>query len=224
MAFAVSWLGANAGVLLALVAILVAWWIYRSQQSGERRGVLDGVDAELRLHASWVSAPYQFDCWPSSDTWWAKERLSDLSNRQPVPLVNRLSTVAIDAAIAQGPALFINPQLVYALVQYRQRAEQLNQLIDNAMSFQSSTELWKDRPVPELIEHFAFATAWIHWIGIGSLNNPENRDGAHRHFVIAAIELEREKNAGWLPRLAWFCYGHTWRRPKRPPLIQVGGP
>lgn len=216
---AFAWIGSNTGLLLAILGIVVAWWIYRSQQSAARRGVLDGLTAELSLHASWVGHSYRFEEWPSADTWWSKEELAKLA---PVPLVNRLSTVAIDAAIAQGPSLFINPQLVFALVQYRQRAEQLNQLIDNATGVQQSPDLWLKTPNSELMEHFAQVTAWIHWIGIGTLNDRINRDGAHRHFVAAALQLERERSAGLWSRFAWFSYGRTWARASLPARVQIG--
>jgi len=126
-------------VLAAAVAsVLLAWWSWRKQQSTQRRGVLAGVLAELRLHEGWVGTPYQMGCWPLPDDphgWWGRERL--MTGRDHVPLVHKLSTVATDTAIQGGPALFINPQLVDTLVGSRQRVGQLNQLIDNAMAFQS---------------------------------------------------------------------------------------
>lgn len=102
-----SWINSNLGTILAIAGIVAAWWIYRSQQSAARRGVLDGLVAELSLHAWWVAPSYRFDVWPEPPAWWSKEQLA--ARHGPVPLVNRLSTVATDAGIAQGPALFINP-------------------------------------------------------------------------------------------------------------------
>jgi hypothetical protein len=122
VAIVVGWLG----TFLALIAIAVAWWIYRSQQAAARQGILDAVSAELTLDRSWVGGPYKPGDWPDPADpagWWARDRLRDMKEHSP--FVNKLSTVAVDAAIAQGPALFINPMLVVALVQYRQRAAQL---------------------------------------------------------------------------------------------------
>jgi hypothetical protein len=176
VAIVVGWLG----TFLALIAIVVAWWIYRSQQAGARQGILDAVSAELALHRSWVGDGYQPDEWPDPAdpaAWWAPDRLRKMT--QHSPFVNKLSTVAIDSAIAQGPALFINPRLVVALVQYRQRAAQLNQRIDTATAFAAAPELWTARPSPNLVEHFVQLTADIHWGGIG----PADRDGAHRLYL-----------------------------------------
>jgi len=207
VAIVIAWLG----TLLALIAIAVAWWIYRSQQASARQGVLDAVSAELALHRSWVGTGYEPGAWPDPQDpagWWARQRLREM--KEHTPFVNKLSTVAVDAAIAQGPALFINPTLVVALVQYRQRAAQLNQRIDNAMAFAASTELWTARPSPQLVEHFVQLTADIHWGGIG----PADRDGAHRLYCAAVHELEHERNVSRVDWLAWFCFAATWPRLK----------
>jgi hypothetical protein len=124
----VRWAADHVLAILAVVGIAITWWIYHSQQATERRGALAAIRAELDLHHAWVGTPYQPLRWPSADTWWSREQMA----RQPaVGIVNKLSTVAVDAAIDRGPALFINPQLVTALVGYRQRAAQFTQLIDN---------------------------------------------------------------------------------------------
>jgi hypothetical protein len=217
-----SWINSNLGSILAIAGIVAgivaAWWVYRSQQASSRRGVLDGLVAELTLHAWWVAPSYPLMVWPGPDTWWSREQLA---RRQTAPLVNRLSTVAIDAGIAQGPALFINPKLVFALVEYRQRVEQLNQLIDNAASIQQWPDLWGEHPPAQLVDHFAEATAWVHWVGIGTMEDPPNRDGAHRRFRLVADEVERERNAGFWARQSWFWYGRTWSREPQQPLSEV---
>lgn len=205
VAIVVAWLG----TALAFVAIAVAWLIYRSQQASARQGIVDAVSAELALHKWWVGNAYEPGRWPDPNDpagWWAHERLSEM--KQHTPFVNKVSTVAVDAAIAQGPALFINPRLVVALVQYRQRAAQLNQLIDNASAFVAAPELWMTKRHTELVEHFAQLTAAIHWVGIGSAE----QDGAHTHYCVAVHELEHERNVSQLDWLAWFCFGRTGRR------------
>lgn len=217
-----SSLETNVGSILAIVAIVAAWLIYRAQRSSARRGVLDAVDAELRLHAAWLLAEYDAGVWPA-DAWWSRSNLIDAfeAGSQPVMTVNRLSTVAIDNAIAQGPALFINPRLVFALVQYRQRIEQLNQLIDNATVLQQASEIWRKPVDYDLVEHFAMAVAWIHWIGIGTMTPRGNRDGSHTYFIMSRVELEREMGAGRFARWAWFTVGRTWPRENRQPLVAV---
>lgn len=203
-----QWLEANVGTLLAVVAILAAWLIYRIQQDAARSGVLGAIDAELRLHAAWLVAEYDLGGWPV-DAWWTLPNLGAAieSRQQPVLTVNRLSTVAVDSAIAQGPSLFINPRLVLALVQYRQRVEQLNQLIDKATALQQAPELWRQPPDAELLDHFARAVAWIHWIGVGTMTGQGNRDGTHTYFVVARVELEKEI---WSRRLRVGGMVHGW--------------
>jgi hypothetical protein len=216
-------LGADVGTLLAVAAIVTAWLTYRAQQDSARRGVLDAVDVETRMFAAWLATSYDAGVVRASD-WWSPTNLIEAfeSRRQPVQTVNRLSTVAVDNAITQGPTLFINPQLVQALVHYRQRVEQLNQLIDNATVLQQAAELWK-RPLDEdLFKHFALATAWIHWIGIGT-GRPErgNADGAHKYFVLVRVELERELGIRGWDWWAWFLFGRTWPRPEHLPIVEV---
>jgi hypothetical protein len=202
-----KWVGDNAATLVAIAAIVAAWLIYRQQQATERQGLVEAVFAELRLHSAWVGSSYELLCWPPKDIWWSREQMA---TRQPVPLVNRLSTVATDAAIDRGPAMFINPSLVLALVGYRQRVGQFNQLIDNAMAFQASPELWEKGAAGELWDHFAWITAWIHWVGIGGAPGSSNGDGAHAHYAAAIVQLERERRAGRYPRFMWFWLGRRW--------------
>jgi len=52
VAIVVGWLG----TFLALIAIVVAWWIYRSQQAGARQGILDAVSAG-RMVTAWSRIP-----------------------------------------------------------------------------------------------------------------------------------------------------------------------
>jgi hypothetical protein len=107
-----------------VVALLAAWIVYRLQRREEREGVLSGLIAELQLQEDWVGhAGYPAGSWKDhSPKWWA-----DAADA----LVYKLSTVATDNAIQVGPSLFINRDLVRALVQYRQRANQLNQVVDD---------------------------------------------------------------------------------------------
>jgi hypothetical protein len=200
-----DWLGTNVLAIVAFAAIVVAWLIYRRQQSDERQGLLRAIEAELQLHGSWVGNPYQWGCWPPSNVWWSREQL--LKRRQP-GLVYKLSTVAVNAGIERGPALFINPSLVVTLVQYRQRASQLNQLVDLATDLLAAPDMWKRRPSKDMWERYALATADVHWTGIGTAVS----DGAHKHFVQATTELRREQHAGRPARFFWFAFGRTWRR------------
>lgn len=216
---------AAAGTLLAAFAIVAAWLTYRWQQVSARAGVLDLVDAETRMFLAWLVAEYPFGV-ERTGAWWSEVQLRQWigDGLAPVPTVNRLSTVAVDAAIAQGPALFITPDLVYVLIQYRQRIEQLNQLIDNAAALQQAPDLWR-RPLDEhQLKHFAQASAWIHWVGIGV--GPGNAarghpDGAHAFYVLARVAIEREIAVSGIDWWAWFVFGRVQPRQARPPLIQV---
>ncbi|MGA3185039.1 MAG: hypothetical protein ABSE52_10625 [Candidatus Dormibacteria bacterium] len=193
-------------VVLAVVALLVAWGIFREQQSTQRRGVIAGVSAELRLHEPWVGGAYDPNGWPSIEDplgWWARDRL--LEGENPTPLVYRLSTVATDAAIQSGPGLFVNPRLVSALVEYRQRVANLNQMIDNAMALQSGADFWTTRAGSVARAHFAEATARIHWVQIGDANS----DGAYAHFMSVNHELSRERVVGRRAYFLWFWFGRT---------------
>jgi hypothetical protein len=219
-------LGTDAGTLLAAGAIIVAWLTYRAQQDTARRGVLDALDVETRMFLAWLGAQYDVGA-ERRDAWWSSRNLRQAleSGEQPVLTVNRLSTVAIDNAITQGPALFINLDLVFALVQYRQRVEQLNQLIDNATVLQQGPDLWKRPLDADVFRHFALSTAWIHWVGIGT-GDPKrgNADGAHVHFLKARFELEREIAIAGLDWWSWFIFGRTWPRQKRSPIVEVVKP
>jgi hypothetical protein len=184
--------------------------------------VLDGLRAELNRHRSWVGVGYEPGNWPDPKDplgWWARERLREM--KESTPFVNKLSTVAIDAAIAQGPALFINRSLVVALVQYRQRVSHLNQLVDNALAFAASTELWRTKP-PEhpLADHFAELTAAIHWVGVGT----SDRDGAHAWYIVATVQLMREVKVRRFDWLAWFWVGRTLPRPKAENTLEPNPP
>lgn len=213
-------LGADLGALLALVGIVGAWVTYRAQQDSAHRGVLDALDEETRLHAFWLLNEYKVGVWPEN-AWWTRENLAAAieKNEQPVLTVNRLATVAVDNAIAQGPALFINPGLVLALSHYRQRLEQFNTLVDNAMALQQSPDLWRTPLDPRLLQHFAYATAWIHWVGIGD----QARGGAHSLFVIARGEFESEQRTTVSEWFMWFVFGRTQPRVMRKPLVLSSG-
>jgi hypothetical protein len=196
------------GVFATFGALVVAWWIYRSQQRTQRRGLLLALAAELGLHHSWVGTPYQPDCWPAPGVpggWWSREQL--VRRNQP-GIVYKLSTVAVDAGIEHGPALFINPTLVVALVRYRQRAAQFNQLIDIAADLLAVPDMWRRRASKQIWERYALTIAEVHWKGIGTTVT----DSAHRHFIQVMHELNRERGASRAARLFWFLVGRTWQR------------
>lgn len=86
-----------------------------------------------------------------------------------------------------------------------------NQLIDNAMAFQASPELWKKRAPSELCGHFAWITARIRWVGIGGPPGTANGDGAHTHYAAAIVQLDRERQASRFAKFMWFWFGRRWR-------------
>src|SRR3989442_13075340 len=126
-----------------IVALLAAWVVYRLQRREEREGVLSALIAELQMHEAWVgNKGYPNDSWANSaPKWWGGMQPGKVDN-----VVYKLSTVATDSAIQVGPSLFINRALVRALVNYRQRAQQLNQMIDDMAAFRAKAELWLPPP------------------------------------------------------------------------------
>src|SRR5205814_1465672 len=81
---------------LALIGVLLVWVVYRASQWSERDGVIRGLEAELNMHQGWVGGAYSED---------------DRGSWDADYMVYKLSTVAIDNAIARGPGLFINRDL-----------------------------------------------------------------------------------------------------------------
>jgi len=128
----IQFLDEHAGVI-ALLALLVAWLVYRVDHWSERRGVIRGLEAELDMHGSWVGNQY---CEKDRGSW-----------PNPDYMVFKLSTVAVDNAIARGPSLFLNRDLSTSLIRYRQVVSHLNQLIDKQMAFQANPDLWAPNPL-----------------------------------------------------------------------------
>ncbi len=140
---------------LAIIGLLVAWLVYRAGPWTERNGVIRGLEAELNMNGSWVGNAYSAQdrgSWPNPDY-----------------MVYKLATVAVDNAIARGPALFLNRDLTSALVRYRQVVSHLNQLIDKASDFQSNADLWRAHPSRELIASAIQLIESVHIQGIGDL-------------------------------------------------------
>lgn len=190
MLSALTWLDSHAGVITALgilVGAAVAWFVYRSSVSGERKGVLDALRKELELHESWVSTSYVRGHPPVG--WW---------ETNPLGIVFKLSTVAIDAAIATGPSLFLNRHLVTALAGYRQRVQDFNQLIDRAMAFQASnSELYRRFPSRRVVARMKHLWGAVHYGGVG--HGDENLSGegqgqANYYYRQVIAELRREEN------------------------------
>jgi hypothetical protein len=199
------WSDAGSFFIALVVALAAAWVIYRLQKREERNGVLAALDAELSLYEAWVGGDgYKPGMWARgySERWWGGPKGAIDK------VVYKISTVATDSAIALGPSLFMNRALVRALVNYRQRAQQLNQLIDDMSAFrtdQAALYLPAD-------DHAAIAArdalraqldglaGMVHEGGIGS----ENTDGANRHYRAVRDALRREQGASRARRWLWF--------------------
>lgn len=187
----VNWLQSN---WLAVLGVLVIWLVYRLGSAAERGGVIRGVDAELEMHRPWVGGGY-------SNAAQIIDR-SDLTK-----MVYKLSTVAIDNAVARGPSLFLNRNLINELVAYRQVVGHLNQHIDAAMAFQASPDLWlKGRWTSsrqkELAVQMVDLTDSIHLFAIGD----QRMGQAHAHFHLLCTQLRMEKDSKVLP-LLWLVTG-----------------
>jgi hypothetical protein len=177
--------------LIAVIAILVGWLIWRLGVWTQRRSVIDSLTKELDLHKGWVGNQYYNGIIPAGSNW---HLLSYV--------VFKLSTEAVDNAIAQGPSLFLNKQLITQLIGYRQRVNQFNQLVDAAMDFQANPDIWKPRPNRALVKRMLDLTCQIHWYGISNSNEPLT----YTYFVLVNQELEIEKSTKVLPFL-WFLLG-----------------
>jgi hypothetical protein len=114
-----------AGVLLTWIGVLIAWLVYRGGKASQRKGVIAALRQELTLHAMWARGPYTKGVTQPEQEWWRRY--------SPRGTVFKLTTVATDSAIANGPDLFLNRQLLVALVEYRQVVNHFNQLVDRAM-------------------------------------------------------------------------------------------
>lgn len=188
-------------------ALLIAWFVYRLQRSEERRGVLSALVAELQLQEDWVGRG-GYGSW--SEDWWDDPAGGP---RTWTNVVFKLSTVATDNAIQAGPALFVREDLVRTLVRYRQRAHQLNQLIDDMAAFRAAPDLWveSDRQ-EELRRHLSVLARMVHEGGIGN----HTGDGANRHYLGLREALRAERCAGCWRRWGWFWLGLSQRAKDTP--------
>jgi hypothetical protein len=200
-----------------IVALLAAWVVYRLQRREEREGVLSALIAELQLHEEWVGHKgYPKDMWGAgySAKWWGGKQPGQVDN-----VVYKLSTVATDSAIQVGPSLFSNRALVRTLVNYRQRAQQLNQMIDDMAAFRATADLWvppHDKQSQArwdlLSDRLNGLAGLVHEGGIGDLTS----DGANRHYLALRSALRAERTATWWRRWLWFWLGIS-RRAKGEP-------
>jgi len=201
----VWWSAAGPVAIALLVALLATWVVYRLQRREERAGVLSGLIAELELHELWVGGTgYPAGGW--TGRWWGIP-----PNWSTV--VYKLSTVATDNAIQEGPSLFINQDLVRALVHYRQRAHQVNQLIDDMAAFRATPELWVPSSRQEALrQQLDVLAAMLHEGGIGDRAS----SGANRQYEAVRRALRAERCSTTWRRWAWFWFGLTRRSKNQP--------
>ncbi len=173
--------------VLAVISILIAWVIYRLGVWIQRRAVLKSIGDEINLHANWVESEY------------STNKTFDPAWKSPTYVVFKLSTTAIDYAIQSGPSLFLNDSLITALVGYKQRVNQFNQLIDAAMTYQANLELWVKNPKKRTLDRMHELTCQVHWYGIGD----KNEDLTHAHFKYLQSELQKEIDSKIFP-LIWL--------------------
>jgi hypothetical protein len=186
------------GVGVAIIGVGVAWFIYRHNAWRQRQGVLSALRRELELHESWVGTEYIRGVTPRG--WWETEY-----DR----IAFKLSTVAIDAAIATGPSLFLNRQLVTALVGYRQRVLGFNQLVDRAAAFQASPELYRRFPRSRLVARMKQLLDAIHFRGVGHGDESladEGQGKANYYFKQVSREVEREERLR-VRSVIWYVTG-----------------
>jgi hypothetical protein len=173
--------------LPVVIGAAFVWLVYRAGQWNERQGVIRGLEAELSMHAQWVDKPY---------------REKDRGSWDPDYMVFKLSTVAIDNAIARGPGLFLNRNLTVILVSYRQVVGHLNQLIDKATDFQVVAELWHDpRPADQVTAAKQLVDS-VHIQGIGDDLGLQQKPAAHFFFKMVMEQLRLENDSRAL-RVVW---------------------
>lgn len=193
--------------LVALVVALVsAWIVYRLQRREERKGVLASLDAELELHKGWVGGVPGY----TRETWRVDDWFKDPETGEPDwhKIVYKLSTVATDNAIQVGPALFINRGLVAALVMYKQRAAQFNQLIDDMAAFRGSPELWLDSPQrDDLRQQLKLLAGMVHMSGIA--DDKTFPYGANHAYHVVTDSLRAERTESVWRQFWWFLLGIT---------------
>jgi hypothetical protein len=129
--------------------------------------------------------------------------------------VFKLSTVAVDTAIAAGPSLFLNRQLLTALVSYRQTVSHLNQLIGRAEALQANAEMWRRFPNRRLTTRMKELLDKVHYVGIGHSGegrSDEGHEAAHWDFEQVDRELRREESLR-VRAAIWYISG--FRMPVR---------
>jgi|GEM_PF-2669668 len=174
--------------IIAIAAILIGWVIYRLNLWVQRKAILYSVAEELKLHGSWVNSEYS-----NGDI--------DPSWHQKGYVVFKLSTVAIDNAIAQGSGLFLNIEVIPHLTGYRQRVIQFNQLIDLSLTYQSNVDLWKKTTNVYVEKRMFELICQIHWYGISNRNKPF----AYTYFNKVNTELNKELSSHIIP-LIWLLF------------------
>jgi hypothetical protein len=183
------WAGLDWPTRIVAIGVVTAWWIYRLGQSSQRAGVIQALRKELGMHSNWFATEHPNEVVPNGQGW---ERLTYG--------IYRLSTVAVDNAITQGPGLFLSQELTTLLVGYRQMVHHFNQLNETASSLQ--IEVASGRPSEYLIQRFLTQTQKVHWLGIGDRFS----HSAHYYFYETVQELMVETRApfSWC---VWFVAG-----------------
>ena len=184
-----EWLDQHGGVVAVVgvvVAAAVVWYVYRDNVRSQRNGVLDALDRELEMHRGWVGNEHKYI--PGQNVrWWEQDNSRLIST-----VIFKLSTVAVDAAIANGPSLFLNRGLLPALVGYQQTLGHFNQLVDQAAAVQANPELWRRFPSRHLIKRLRALVAMVHYGGIGHSGEGSNH-GANYYFQQVTTALQRER-------------------------------
>ncbi len=204
-----KWLDQHAGVVAllgVLVAAGVAWYVYRDNVHSQREGVLDALDRELEMHRGWVGNQYIRG---QTEGWWEKDYSTAIST-----VIFKLSTVAVDAAIANGPSLFLNRRLLPTLAGYRQTVGHFNQLVDQAAALQTNPELWRRFPSRHLIRRMRALLGMVHYGGIGHAAEGSNQ-GAYYYFQEVTAALQRERQMA-VRAAVWLITGLPFRSRGRP--------
>ena len=173
-----------------LITFIITWFFYRISKSGERYSVITSLIEELKIHSEWMEGDYPPNKVPKE---WKNSSY----------LVLKLSTVATDLTIEKAGAVFLNPDLIAELTNYRQKVESFKQLIDSAMNFQADTELWKNKVNTSYKKRIDFLITRIHEKGVGTSTDS---DSARATFIRVREKLNIEAKFRWNLFL-WFFTG-----------------
>lgn len=182
-----------------VITAIVAWVLYRIGIWNTRSNILKAIEAELDTGPQhWLRTD-----WPESRT---TELIADKDFIKRI--VFKIETIAIDSAIARGGNLFLNRNLIRALIAFKQSVSNFNQLVDSCNNFISNSEVWNNRKA-DIEKRALDLYVAIHIKGIGGSNDGHARTA----YLSIRKELTKELNSRMMP-IIWLFTGINFFRLK----------